>query len=94
MVRSIILIASVLALLMSALIGYIGFNHIKEAYLTSFSEGLHAAAILVEDELSNEVQGDWSLSEDGQLLKGETPIHALYQEQLDALNQKTGMHFT
>lgn len=94
MVRSIILIASVLALLMSALIGYIGFNHIQKAYLTSFSEGLRAAAILLEDEVSNQVQGDWSLSEDGQLMKGETAVHDMYQAQLDSLNEKTGMHYT
>ncbi|MBE5843229.1 MAG: methyl-accepting chemotaxis protein [Butyrivibrio sp.] len=94
MVRSIILIASVLALLMSGLIGFIGFNHIKKAYLTSFSEGLHAAAILLEDELSNEFAGDWSLSEDGQLMKGETAVHDIYQAQLDSLHEKTGMHYT
>lgn len=94
MVRRIILIASALALLMAATIGVIGYNHIKEAYLTSFSEGLHAAAILLENQLSNELPGDWSLSEDGQLLKGETAIHDLYQDQLDTLNKQTGMHFT
>ncbi len=94
MVRRIILIASALACLMAATIGVIGYNHIKEAYLTSFSEGLHAAAILLENQLSNELPGDWSLSEDGQLLKGETAIHDLYQDQLDTLNKQTGMHFT
>ncbi len=94
MVRRIILIASALACLMAATIGVIGYNHIKEAYLTSFSEGLHAAAILLENQLSNELPGDWSLSEDGQLLKGETAIHDLYQDQLDTLNRQTGMHFT
>ena len=94
MVRRIILIASALALLMAATIGVIGYNHIKEAYLTSFSEGLHAAAILLENQLSNELPGDWSLSEDSQLLKGETAIHDLYQDQLDTLNKQTGMHFT
>ncbi|WP_026510702.1 methyl-accepting chemotaxis protein [Butyrivibrio sp. LC3010] len=94
MVRRIIIIASILALLMSFFIGLIGFNHIKKAYFTSFQEGLHAAAILLEDELSNQISGDWTLGEDGQLLKGETPVHDLYQGQLDELNRKTGMHYT
>ena len=94
MVRSIILIASVLALLMSALIGFIGYNHIKKAYLTSFSEGLQAAAILVENQLTHSVDGDWSVSEDGQLMKGDTAIHDMYQEQLDDLHARTGMDFT
>ena len=94
MVRGIILIASVLALMMSACVGIIGFNHIQNAYLTSFKEGLHAAAILMEDEIAHEWSGDWSLSEDGQLLKGDVAIHDIYQEQLDNLTQKTGMYYT
>lgn len=94
MVREIILIASALALAMSALIGYIGFNHIQKAYLTSFSEGLRAAAVLLEDETTNQFQGDWHLSEDGQLMKGDTAVHDIYQAQFDALNEKTGMHYT
>ena len=94
MVRGIILIASVLAIAMSALIGYIGFNHIQSAYYTSFSEGLQAAAILLENQISNQYEGDWSLSEDGQLLKGGVAVHDNYQRQLDNLNKQTGMHFT
>ena len=94
MVRRIILIASALAILMCALIGYVGYTHIQKAYLTSFSEGLHAAAILLNDEFSNEFQGDFYLSEDGQLMKGETAVHDIYQAQLDSLSQQTGMHFT
>ena len=94
MVRTIIVIASVLACLMSACIGYIGYNHIQKAYYASFSEGLHAAVILLENQLSNEIPGDWSLSEDGQLMKGEVAIHDMYQDQLDDLNKKTDMHFT
>ena len=83
MVRGIILVATFLALLMCTCVGVIGYNHIKKAYFTSFSEGLQAAAILLEDEFSNEIQGDWSLSEDGELMKGDTAIHDLYQSQLD-----------
>ena len=94
MVRTIILIASVLALIMSATIGYIGYRHIKSAYLDSFSEELRAAAILMEDEISNQWSGDWSLSSDGELMKGNLKIHDLYQEQLDELHEKTGIHFT
>ena len=94
MVRRIILIASVLAIAMCALISQIGYNHIKKAYFNSFKEGLHAAATLIEDEIAHEWSGDWSLSEDGELLKGDTAIHDDYQKQLDALNEKTGIHYT
>lgn len=94
MVRGIIVIASVLALLMAGCVGYIGFNHIQTAYYTSFQEGLHAAAILVEDEFSHEFEGDWSISEDGQLMKGDVAVHDIYQEQLDSIHSRTGMHYT
>ncbi len=94
MVRGIILIASALALAMAATVGVIGFNHIKSAYANSFAEGLKAAAILLESELSNEVEGDWSLSDDGQLLKGDNYVHDSYQAQLDSLHERTGMDYT
>ncbi len=94
MVRTIILIATFLACVMCSCVGYIGFSHIQEAYYTSFAEGLHAAAVLLDDEFSNEFAGDWSLSEDGQLMKGETAVHDIYQAQLDSLHNKTGMHYT
>lgn len=94
MVRGIILIASALALAMAATVGVIGFNHIKSAYANSFAEGLKAAAILLESELSNEVKGDWSLSDDGELLKGDNYVHDSYQAQLDSLHERTGMDYT
>jgi methyl-accepting chemotaxis protein len=94
MVRRIIVIASALALGMALCVGLIGFSHIRKAYYSSFSEGLHAAAILLEDEMSHQYLGDWSLDEDGELLKGDMPIHDNYQLQLDGLHQKTGMHYT
>ncbi len=94
MVRSIILVASGLALLMAGAIGYIGYNHIQKAYYSSFEEGLHASATILEDEISHEWRGDWSLSAGGDLIKGETLIHNNYQKQLDELSEKTGMEYT
>ncbi|MCR5657059.1 MAG: methyl-accepting chemotaxis protein [Butyrivibrio sp.] len=94
MVRSIILIASVLALLMAACVGYIGYSHIKKAYMTSFAEGLQASAVLLSDSLSHMTEGDWTLSEDGQLLKGDVAMHDMLQDQFDGISEQTGMHYT
>ena len=94
MVRTIILIAAGLALIMSAMIGYIGYNHIKNAYMDSFAEELRATAIMMESIVSNQTQGDWKLSANGQLMKGGTLIHDSYQAQIDAMHEKTGVHFT
>ncbi|MCR5254840.1 MAG: methyl-accepting chemotaxis protein [Acetatifactor sp.] len=94
MVRRIIVMASVLALLMAACVGVIGYSHIQKAYFTSFKEGLHASAILMEDEISHEWGGDWSVTEYGVLRKGTNMIHDVYQKQLDELHEQTGMHYT
>lgn len=94
MVRTIILIASGLALLMAATVGYIGYSHIKTAYFSSFEEGLHAAAILLKGDLSNQYTGDWKVTGDGTLLKGGVQVHDDFEKQLDELSENTGMYFT
>ena len=94
MVRSIIILVSVLALLMSATIGFIGFRHIQSAYLDSFKEGLKAAGVLMESELSHQYTGDWSLTEGGKLKKGSISVYEVFQKQLDELHEKTGMDYT
>ena len=94
MVRGIIIIASILGCAMAGTVGFIGYKHIKDAYYASFEEGLHAAAFLLKDELSNQYEGDWSLSEDGELLKGEVAVHDIFQDQLDEISNNTGMYFT
>ncbi|MBR6003772.1 MAG: cache domain-containing protein, partial [Lachnospiraceae bacterium] len=90
----IILIASALGLLMAGTVGFIGFRHIKSAYLDSFKEGLKAAAVLVDDELGRRFDGDWSLTDGGSLKKGSVAVHDIYQMQLDELHEKTGMDYT
>ena len=94
MVRTIILIASALALLMSALIGFIGYRHVKNAYMDSFSEELRATAIMMEDIVSHQNDGDWKLSANGELMKGNTLVHDALQAQIDNLHERTGVHFT
>ena len=94
MVRTIILIASVLALLMSALIGFIGYRHVKNAYMDSFSEELRATAIMMEDIVSHQNDGEWRLAANGELMKGNTLVHDALQTQIDNLHERTGVHFT
>ncbi|MCR5640495.1 MAG: methyl-accepting chemotaxis protein [Lachnospiraceae bacterium] len=94
MVRRIIVLASILALLMSATISIIGIIFIRNAYYESFEEQLHAVAVMMSDEISHEWQGDWSLTDGGQLRKGNVSIHDAFQKQLDDLHEQTGVHFT
>jgi methyl-accepting chemotaxis protein len=94
MVRTIILIASALALIMSAAIAVIGFNHIQTAYFNSFSEELHAAAIMLDDNINNQFYGDWEMADNGELYKAGTVFYNKFAPQVDSLHERTGIHFT
>ncbi|MCR4778249.1 MAG: cache domain-containing protein [Lachnospiraceae bacterium] len=94
MVRTIILIASALALIMSAAIAVIGFNHIQTAYFNSFSEELHAAAIMLDDNINNQFYGDWEMADNGELYKAGTVFYNKFAPQIDSLHERTGIHFT
>ncbi|MBR6395710.1 MAG: cache domain-containing protein [Lachnospiraceae bacterium] len=94
MVRTIIVIAAALALIMSAGIAAIGFSHIQKAYFNSFSEELHAAATMFDDSLNYQFYGDWEMSDNGELYKGGTVFYNKVSEQVESLNQRTGIHFT
>ncbi len=94
MVRTIILIASALALIMSAAIAVIGFNHIQTAYFNSFSEELHATAIMLDDNINNQFYGDWEMADNGELYKAGTVFYNKFAPQVDSLHERTGIHFT
>ncbi len=94
LVRQVLLIASAIAILMANLIAIVSMRYLRNAYYDSFKEELHAAALLIQDELSNEWDGDWRVNLNGDILKGNYNIHDEFQEQLDALSESTGISFT
>ncbi len=94
LVRQILLFASALALIMSAVIAAIGMSNIKKAYLESFQEELHAAGLFLIDELDHEWQGDWDVASNGTILKAHYAVHDDFQVQLDDLHDTTGISFT
>lgn len=79
---------------MSVVLTFIGTRMVKKAYYASFEEELYVAAVQLDDLISNKWDGDWSLSEDGELLKGETAIHDSFQDELDELHARTGISYT
>lgn len=93
LVRQVLLIASALAILMASVIAGIGMSYVKKAYYDSFKEELHAAAVQLQDEITNEWDGDWTQNEDGTILKGGDDIHDEFQEQMDALHETTGISY-
>jgi len=94
LVRNVLYFASVLALLMATTITVVGIGYVKKAYFDSFSEELHAAALMVQSQLNNQWQGDWSVTSNGTVLKGNYDLHDEYEAQLDDLYENTGISFT
>ena len=72
----------------------IGVTKVKKAYYDSFEEELFLSAVQLSDIVSHQWEGDWSISEDGELLKGDTAIHDTLQAQLDALTERTEISYT
>ncbi|MCR5499122.1 MAG: cache domain-containing protein [Acetatifactor sp.] len=94
LVRNVLLFSSVLAIMLTALISSLGIRGIQTAYYESFEEELHAAAVMLKGQITNQWSGDWSQSSDGVVYKGKTDIHDVLVAQLDELHEETGISFT
>ncbi len=93
-VGRIVKIAIVSALVMAGIMVWIGVAEVKKAYLNSFSQELKSSAFQLEDSLSNRIDGDWSISSSGELVKGDTEVYVILKEQLEALTDKTGIAYS
>lgn len=94
LVLSIMLVALPATTIMAVALTAIGISKVRTAYLDSFSEGLKSAAIQLEDELSHEYDGDWSMTDDGTLLKGPDEVYPEYKEQMEDMHSRTGIEYT
>ncbi len=85
---------SAIALVLTAvLVGIIGIRTAKGIVLKFTREELMVAAIQLEDEFSNEYDGEWGW--DGEVLsKGGVDVQEELQEQLDAMHEKTKLDYT
>ncbi|MCR5099871.1 MAG: cache domain-containing protein [Butyrivibrio sp.] len=94
LVGSIIIITLVLASAMAIILTVIGLTQINTAYYSSFEEELYTAAMQLEDEVTNEWEGDWTVDSEGNLMKGDVAVHDQLVKQLDELTVKTGISYT
>jgi len=69
-------------------------TEIKSTYVNLIKEELKVACEELDSKLSYEYDGDWALSEDGQLMKGEAVIQAEYEKEMDEIHNKTGLEYT
>ncbi len=82
------------SVVMAIILLALGIVNIKEAYISSYEEELHTAAIQMDSQFSHEWDGDWGLDEEGNLTKGGQPVHDEYRGQLDAMEKETGLEYT
>lgn len=85
--------ALLMLIVMSISLTVFGLSMVKKAYYNSFAEELRIAA-LQASEMTSQWSGDWSLSEDGELMKGDIAVHDSFQSQLDSLSASTGIEYT
>ncbi len=88
------IVMSAIALVITAvLVGIIGIRTAKNMVLKFTKEELMVAAVQLEDELSNEYDGEWGW--DGEVLsKGGVEVQEELQEQLDEMRERTMFDYT
>ena len=88
------IVCSAIVLIITAiLVGIIGIKTAKGMVLKFTREELMVGAIQLEDELSNEYDGEWELKGEV-LIKGGVEVQEELQEQLDAMHEKTKIDYT
>jgi methyl-accepting chemotaxis protein len=93
-ILKIVMIAFAAILVEGLILTAIGLAKVRQAYIESFEEQLRACAIQIYDEFNYEYDGDWTLSDEGRLLKGGEDIYEEYLSQLEALTAQTGVEYT
>ena len=89
-----VIVLSAIALVLTAvLVGIISIRSSKNMIYKLTKEELMVGAIQLENEMSNEYDGDWSL-EGETLYKGGVEVQDELQEQLDILHERTKLDYT
>ena len=90
----IMVVALISVLIEAAILTVIGILEVRSSYEEALEGQLMTSAIQLRDELDNEWDGDWGLSENGDLLKGTEPVYDEYLEQLNNIKAQTGIDYT
>lgn len=89
----VIVLSAIVLVLTAVLVGIISIRSSKNMIYKLTKEELMVGAIQLENEMSNEYDGDWSL-EGETLYKGGVEVQDELQEQLDKLHEKTKLDYT
>ncbi|MCR4588029.1 MAG: methyl-accepting chemotaxis protein, partial [Lachnospiraceae bacterium] len=101
-VRKVVMIMVATMILMAILLTMIGVARVNSTYKELFEQELMVSAWQLEDELSNEYDGDWALSEDGLIIRGDVmfneetgiTLNEEFTGQLDDMKSKTDIDYT
>ena len=94
LVSKLIMMAIASVLVTAAGLFVISAVRISSTYRSLIREELAATGAHLQSQFANAYDGDWTLSEDGRLLKGGTDVSEDFQKEIDALNEETGVEYT
>ncbi len=83
-----------LAIVIAAILTVVGVREVRSTYLSMIKEELHAAAVHLHSQLSNEYDGDWTYSEETGLEKGGIAVSDVFEEEMDEMKAETGIEYT
>ena len=80
--------------LLAVILTAYGINSINTAYMSSFEEGLRAASLQLNNEVTYEWDGDWEMDSEGVFRKGGEDIYEEYSGQFEDISSQTGIDYT
>ncbi|MCR4695199.1 MAG: methyl-accepting chemotaxis protein [Pseudobutyrivibrio sp.] len=84
---------AVSCLIVAALVS-ISAYYLINAYESTIEDQLRTSAVQLDDMINHTCDGDWKLSENGELMKGDMVVHDQCLERLGDLSNKTGLKYT
>ena len=94
LILKLIVIALVSVFITALVLVLLSRSELKSTYESLIEEELKVACEELDSKLTYEYDGDWSLADDGTLMKGPDLVQAPLEEELDEIKAETGIEYT
>ena len=94
LIAKIMAVAVISIIITAAVLVSVSVMRLGRTYEDLIVEELKATAVHLAEQLSDSYNGDWWIGNDGNLMKGGKNVQTVFEEELDALYQKTGIDYT
>ena len=94
LIAKIMAVAVISIIITAAVLVSVSVMRLGRTYEDLIVEELKATAVHLAEQLSDSYSGDWWIGNDGNLMKGGKNVQTVFEEELDALYQKTGIDYT